>query len=118
MPQDGRPVGLLVNVTNDAWFGLTSGPYQHLAQARLRTIEQGLPLVRAANSGISAVIDPFGRVVASLPLGVEAVLDAELPRAMAPPLYARLGDALFWVLMAASVVATLRLHRRRALARR
>ena len=95
LPQDGRPVGLLVNVTNDAWFGLTSGPYQHLAQARLRTIEEGLPLVRAANSGISAVIDPFGRVVASLPLGVEAVLDAELPRAISPPLYARLRGCAF-----------------------
>jgi apolipoprotein N-acyltransferase len=118
LPQDGRPVGFLVNVTNDAWFGLTSGPYQHLAQARLRTIEEGLPLVRAANSGISAVIDPFGRLVASLPLGVEAVLDAELPRAIAPPPYARLGDTLFWVLILASVVAAFRLHRPRALARR
>ena len=117
LPQDGRAAGLLVNLTNDAWFGLTSGPYQHLAEARLRTIEQGLPLVRAANSGISAVIDPFGRVVASLPLGVEGVLDAELPRAIAPPLYARLGDAFFWILILASVVAAFRLHRRRALAR-
>jgi apolipoprotein N-acyltransferase len=114
---DGRPVGLMVNVTNDAWFGLTSGPYQHLAQARLRSVEEGLPLVRAANSGISAVIDPYGRVTASLPLGVEAVLDAQLPRAIAPPLYARFGDAAFWILLLASVVATFRLHRRRPLAR-
>jgi apolipoprotein N-acyltransferase len=118
LPRDGHAVGFLVNVTNDAWFGLTSGPYQHLAQARLRTIEEGLPLVRAANSGISAVIDPFGRVVASLPLGLQGVLDAELPRAIAPPLYARLGDVPFWALMLASVVATFRLHRRQALARR
>ena len=118
LPQDGRPVGLMVNVTNDAWFGLTSGPYQHLAQARLRTIEEGLPLVRAANSGISAVIDPFGRVVGSLPLGVEAVLDAELPRAIAPPLYAKLKDIPFFALLLASVVAALRLHRGRPLDRR
>jgi apolipoprotein N-acyltransferase len=117
LPQDGRPVGLMVNLTNDAWFGLTSGPYQHLAQARLRSVEEGLPLVRAANSGISAVIDPFGRVVASLPLGVEAVLDAGLPRAISPPLYARFGDAVFWILMLGSVVTTLRLHRRERLAR-
>ncbi len=118
LPQSGGPVGLLVNVTNDAWFGLTSGPYQHLAQARLRTIEEGLPLVRAANSGISAVIDPFGRVVASLPLGAESVLDAELPRAISAPPYARVGDAAFFGLMLVSVVVASRLHRRRALARR
>jgi len=92
---------------------VTSGPYQHFAQARLRSIEEGLPLVRAANSGISAVIDPFGRVLASLPLGVEGVVDAELPRAISPPLYARFGDALFLILTLCAVVATLRLRSRR-----
>ena len=86
-----RP-GVLLNLTNDSWFGLTSGPYQHLAQARLRAIEQGLPMIRAANTGISAVIDPYGRYVARLPLGVEGVLDSPLPQALAPTIYAEFGN--------------------------
>jgi apolipoprotein N-acyltransferase len=90
LPDGPRP-DLILNVTNDAWFGQTPGPYQHFAQARLRAVEEGLPLVRAANTGISAVIDPFGRVVDSLPLGVEGVLDASLPAAVSPTLYNRHG---------------------------
>ena len=88
----GRARGLAVNLTNDGWFGLSSGPYQHFEQARLRAIEQGLPLVRAANTGISAVVDPLGRIVGSLPLGTEGLLDAPLPKAIAPTVYARFGD--------------------------
>jgi apolipoprotein N-acyltransferase len=78
-----RP-GFLLNVTNDGWFGNTAGPYQHFAQARLRAIEQGLPMVRAANTGISAIVDPLGRTVARAPLGVEAVIDGALPAALPP----------------------------------
>jgi apolipoprotein N-acyltransferase len=91
LSEGSRPAWLL-NVTNDAWFGNTPGPHQHFAQSRLRTIEEGLPLVRAANNGISAVIDPLGRIVRSLPLGVDGVIDSSLPRAIAPTVYARLGD--------------------------
>ncbi|MEL6768084.1 MAG: apolipoprotein N-acyltransferase [Pseudomonadota bacterium] len=87
----GRP-GWLLQITNDAWFGTLGGPQQHLAQARLRAIEQGLPMVRAANTGISAVIDAHGRITASLPLGVHGHVDARLPGALSPPLYARWGD--------------------------
>jgi apolipoprotein N-acyltransferase len=91
VPRAERP-SWLVNLTNDGWFGQSSGPYQHLQQARVRAIEEGLPLVRAANTGVSAVIDPVGRVVRSLPLGVEGVLDSPLPGPIDPPFYARFGD--------------------------
>ncbi|ATQ67293.1 MULTISPECIES: apolipoprotein N-acyltransferase [Methylosinus] len=78
----------LLNVTNDGWFGATSGPYQHFAQARLRAIEEGLPLVRAANTGVSAIVDPYGRILGALPLGVEDVLDGRLPKPASPPPFA------------------------------
>jgi apolipoprotein N-acyltransferase len=94
-----RP-GWLLNLTNDGWFGASAGPYQHFQQARIRAIEEGLPLVRAANSGISAVVDPLGRIVKSLPLGAEGVLDAPLPQPIAATLYARWGDALAAVVVA------------------
>jgi apolipoprotein N-acyltransferase len=87
---DRRP-GWLLNVTNDAWFGFTPGPYQHMHQTTVRAIEEGLPVVRAANNGISAVIDPLGRVVSSLPLGARDALDAELPTALPPTPFSRAG---------------------------
>jgi apolipoprotein N-acyltransferase len=93
--------GFILNLTDDIWFGRTSGPYQHFAQARLRAIEQGLPLVRAANSGVSAVTDGLGRAIAELPLGVDGVLDASLPVARPPTAYVRygaLGPAAIFVL--------------------
>jgi apolipoprotein N-acyltransferase len=96
-----RP-GALLNVTNDGWFGETPGPYQHFAQARLRAIEEGLPLIRAANSGISAIVDPYGRILAKLPLGVEGVLDGGLPQSIAAPPFAGFPFtivSLFWVLV-------------------
>jgi len=91
VPSGERP-GWLVNVTNDGWFGISSGPYQHFQQARVLAIGEGLPLARAANSGISAVIDPVGRIVNSLPLGVEGVLDSSLPSALEPTFYLRYGN--------------------------
>ena len=98
-----RP-GWIINLTNDGWFGNSTGPYQHLQQARLRAIEEGLPVVRAANTGISAVIDPSGRMVARLGLGIEGVLDANLPAALPPTPYARLRDIPIAFLMAAALL--------------
>ncbi|MCJ8138775.1 apolipoprotein N-acyltransferase [Falsirhodobacter halotolerans] len=98
----------LLQATNDAWFGTLTGPYQHLAQARLRAIEQGLPLLRAANTGVSAVIDARGRILSDLPMGVAGKLDAALPGALPPTLYSRTGDVPVLVLLAlmAALLAT------------
>jgi apolipoprotein N-acyltransferase len=84
----------LVNVTNDAWFGLSAGPYQHLAAARLRAVEEGLPLARAAQTGISALFDPLGRVRARLGLGETGAIAAPLPASRVETLFARLGLAI------------------------
>jgi len=113
--RDDRP-GWIINVTNDGWFGISTGPYQHLQQARLRSIEEGLPLVRAANTGVSAVIDPLGRIVARLGLGIEGVLDAGLPAALPPTIYARVGNipAAVIVLVALAIVLRRRFVRRKA----
>jgi apolipoprotein N-acyltransferase len=97
-----------VNVTNDGWFGNSTGPYQHLQQARVRAIEQGLPLVRAANTGISAVIDPLGRIVARLGLGIEGLLDSSLPAAIPSTVYARFNDITIAMIMAAAFIIVVR----------
>jgi apolipoprotein N-acyltransferase len=107
VPAGERP-GWLVNLTNDGWFGLSPGPYQHLQQARVRAIEQGLPLVRAANTGISAVVDPLGRIVRSLPLGTEGLVDAGLPKAIAPTVYVRAGDGFAGLLLGAALILVVR----------
>jgi apolipoprotein N-acyltransferase len=69
----------IINLTNDAWFGNSTGPYQHLRQARVRAVEQGVPVIRSANTGISAVIDPLGRVIRKLPLNTGGIIDVKLP---------------------------------------
>ena len=89
----------LLQITNDAWFGTHAGPQQHVAQARMRAIEQGLPMLRAANTGVSAVIDPFGRVLSYLPLGTAGFLDAALPKPLPPTFYSQTGDALMLIFL-------------------
>ncbi|MFN3869237.1 MAG: apolipoprotein N-acyltransferase [Hyphomicrobiaceae bacterium] len=91
---DDRPA-VIVNATNDGWFGQTTGPYQHFHMARVRAVEEGVPLIRAANNGISALIDPFGRYERRLGLDERGVIDTALPLAISPPVYARLGDVVF-----------------------
>lgn len=106
-PQDVRAAGerpdWILQVTNDGWFGKVAGPYQHLAQARLRAIEQGLPVLRAANTGISAAIDSRGKVIDALPLGAVGAIDVAVPAALPATPYSRMGD---WP-VAGFLVATL-----------
>ncbi|WP_395619596.1 apolipoprotein N-acyltransferase [Sphingorhabdus sp.] len=90
--RNNRP-DFIFNSSNDAWFG-TIGPPQHLAQARLRAIEEGLPVIRSTPTGISAIIDADGRILQSLPLGKDGRIDAFLPRAKAPTFFARFGNVI------------------------
>ncbi|MDJ0949629.1 MAG: apolipoprotein N-acyltransferase [Alphaproteobacteria bacterium] len=109
----GARPGWLLNVTNDAWFGRSSGPYQHLASARIRAVEEGLPLVRAANTGISAVVDSHGRVTARLGLNEEGVIDAALPAAVPTlTLFARYGNWIALLIAGAGVLIGLWVGRR------
>ena len=107
-----RPKWLL-NVTNDAWYGRSAGPFQHFAAVRLRAVEEGMPLVRVANTGISAVIDSYGRTIASLGLSREGVIDSPLPQnlsALTP--YARYGDRIILIILVFMTAVGLFLSRR------
>ena len=108
-----RP-GWLVNVTDDSWFGPWAGPLQHLLIARVRAIEEGLPVARAANTGISAMIDPLGRITTSLDLGRMGAVDASLPAALAPTPYAQFGDIIFLILLVGAAVVAFVLAQKEA----
>ena len=92
-PPGERP-GWMLNLTNDAWFGTFAGPQQHFAIASARAVEEGLPMVRVANTGISAVVDPYGRVVARLGIGERGILDSGLPMALPETIFARWGETI------------------------
>ena len=113
LPPGPRP-GLILNVTNDGWFGNTPGPHQHFAQARLRAVERGLPLVRAANTGISAVVDPYGRIRTALPLGREGVIDSSLPRVANDTIFNQHGGWVAASLMVGCLLVAAVTRRRRA----
>lgn len=112
MPDIGPRPQLLLNVTNDGWFGLTSGPSQHFAQARLRSIEEGLPMIRGAATGISAIIDPYGRVTQMLPLGADDILDGLLPQPISATIFARYGARAKFVLAGCMLLTLLILRER------
>lgn len=92
--RNGARPGWLLNVTNDAWFGSSAGPYQHFHQAQVRAVEQGLPVARAANTGISAVIDPYGRILAEIGLGEKGIIDAELPKVGPQTIFVQFGTII------------------------
>jgi apolipoprotein N-acyltransferase len=115
--ESDRPAWLL-NDTNDSWFGRSIGPYQHFALARVRTVEEGLPLIRAANGGISGVVDAYGRRVMTLPLGEESALDVKLPNALpTDTLYGKLGDSPLLLIVCIALVASISLFWRRGFSR-
>tara|TARA_Y100000766_G_scaffold104520_1_gene89440 strand:- start:249 stop:644 length:396 start_codon:yes stop_codon:yes gene_type:complete len=100
---DKRP-DLMVNITNDAWFGVSAGPWQHLVQAQMRAVEEGVPLFRVANTGITAGFDSYGRVLGLIPLGKSGVLDLSVPETVSPPPFARFGNFGFFCLLILMVV--------------
>jgi apolipoprotein N-acyltransferase len=107
-----RP-GWLLNITNDAWYGITSGPFQHFAIARVRAVEEGLPLLRDANNGITGAIDPYGRVLSRLNLDAIGALDVPLPAALPPTIYSRIGDTNFLLLLVIELIVSMALGYRR-----
>lgn len=100
----GQRPDWLIQITNDAWFGQFSGPFQHLAQSKVRAIEQGLPMARSANTGISGMIDPYGRIQNALALGETGFVDVALPAAIAQPLYSRTKDWPVLILLTALAI--------------
>jgi apolipoprotein N-acyltransferase len=107
-----RPEWLL-NITNDAWYGLSAGPYQHLALVRIRAIEEGLPLVRVANNGVTAVVDPCGRILHKLGLNDIGFIDFELPKALPATIYSRFKENAFLALLLIASLITIFMRRRR-----
>jgi len=97
----------LLNLTNDAWFGSSSGPYQHFDMARMRSIEYGLPLIRVANSGISGLVDPLGQIVASIPLGKKGIIDVELMESLPTTIFIEFGNKIVMMISALLLVVAL-----------
>ncbi|HCD80373.1 MAG TPA: apolipoprotein N-acyltransferase, partial [Alphaproteobacteria bacterium] len=106
---------ILVNLTNDAWFGGTPGPYQHLEQARMRAVEEGIPLLRVANTGVSAGFDAYGRTLARIDMDQAGFVDVNVPDPLAPTFYAIWGETLLSIGLLLLAVRTINLDRKRSL---
>jgi len=107
------PPEVIINLTNDAWYGVSAGPYQHFANARLRAVEEGVPLFRAAYTGISGAVDAHGRVLGIIPLNSIGYIDLRLPSPLAEPtIYSRFGDLIFAILLGIFAVASIIASRR------
>lgn len=102
---EGEPATVLVNVTNDAWYGDVPGPYQHAHQARIRAVENGLPVIRAANNGVSAIYDAHGRQSAALGYGVSGAIEARMPARLDDTWYRLEGRRTFWAILAVLALA-------------
>ena len=112
--EDGR-ADAMVNVTNDAWYGNTPGPWQHLRFAQIRTVEQGLPLLRAANNGMSVTIDSYGQIAEGLKLDEIATIDTYLPAKLQPTQFVLRGQLGLWlILFALAAIAGLTILRARS----
>lgn len=111
-PKTGQRPKWLLNITNDGWFGYTSGPFQHFASVRVRAIEEGIPLIRVSNPGISGVVDAHGRILQTLGLNKTGILDVALPEALErQTLYSRLGDLIFGIMMSFFLLLSLLVRR-------
>ena len=93
---NNEKLDLIINITNDAWFGNSSGPFQHFNSSRFRAIEQGIPVFRSANTGISAIIDPYGRIIDKIELGKKGSIFSPLPKKTLETYYSKVGDFLFF----------------------
>jgi len=105
----------LLNITNDAWYGDSSGPRQHLLQTRVRAIEEGLPVVRSAGTGISALIDPYGRILDQVQLNTRGIINSELPKKiLTPTIYSVYKELIFTIMISISIILNFLLLKKRS----
>ena len=110
---NNEKLDLIINITNDAWFGDSSGPFQHFNSSRFRAVEQGLPVFRSANTGISAIIDPYGRIIDKIGLGKKGSIFSPLPKKTIETYYSKVGDFLFFGVLVLSLLIMIFLKKKK-----